>query len=104
MFKSIFKFIIIKLKILFQYIFLARVKYLEFDYLHFITSENCNAIFLSLCEMSMNVIAFRALMEELVKITLEGTTAHAHMDMLAYTATVSDEMGYIPAFVAFIGA
>ena len=36
----------------------------------------------------MNVIAFLALMEELVKIMQEDTTAHAHMDMSAFIAMV----------------
>ena len=35
-----------------------------------------------LCQMSTNAIAFLALTEELVRITQEDTTAHAHMDIL----------------------
>ena len=43
---------------------------------------------LPFCQMSMNVTAFLALMEELVKIMQEDTTAHAHMDMSASIAMV----------------
>ena len=57
----------------------------------------CNVMFLSFWQISTNVIAFLALAEELVKILLEDTTAHAHMGMLAFIATVSNEMRYIQA-------
>ena len=40
----------------------------------------------------MNAIVFLASTEEFVKITQEVTTARAHMDMLALSATVSNEI------------
>ena len=59
----------------------------------------CSAILLSLYQMSTNAIAFLALTEELVKITQGDTYVHAHMDILALNARVSNEMRYADQLV-----